>query len=268
MYALNDCLAALKGIDRWGYIGVKRLQLDYRRAFIGSLWVVVAFAATSTSIGFLMASLMGLPPSEHLPYVAFGFAIWNFIAVIISSGCNVFYSNRPMLLQLPAPRSGFVIIHVVRNGALLFVQLFVAICISLFFDWSPNFYSIGVVPALILLIVTAYCATMTVGLISTRFPDFGELMASIMRLAFILTPIMWSFETRYGAASEEPTRGFLYWVYTFNPFTYYVNILREPLLGRAASLLDWMVTGALSVILLIAAFILLQTVGRRLALWV
>lgn len=268
MYALKDLQATFHGFDRWGYIGLKRLQIEYRRAFIGSLWIVLGFAGTSLGIGYLLATLLNVPPSIHVPYVAFGLAIWNFISNAVTAGCGVFVVNRALLLQSPAPRGGFVLAMLSRMFALLVSNLLTAAGIAAAFGWRPTIAAIEAVPALLILLTTAYGVIMLLGLVCTRLPDLDELIASIMRLAFFLTPVIWTLDRRRLQLDTSENLGFLALVYTYNPFSYFLDLMRSPLLGEEQYLINWWVSGALCAGLLITAFFALQFFGKRVAFWV
>lgn len=268
MYAFNDIRAALTGFPAWAFIGAKRLQLEYRRTIVGSLWLVLGFGFTTTGIAVLLAQLQGLPLATHVPYVAFGFAIWNFISSTVTNGAVVFQQNRAMLLQLPLPRTAFVIAHVVKNLLLFAINLATALAIALMFGWRPGPEVLVLIPALLLCIPAAFAATILMGVFATRIPDIGELVASIMRLGFFLTPIFWRVDApsaRFpGAEAPLDILGFMM---IWNPFTHFLEIMRDPLLGEASSLLNWQVACGLTFVLTIAAFISLQLAGRRITYW-
>ncbi len=268
MYALADFKSALGGLDRWAYLGVKRLQIEYRRPVIGSLWIVLGFAASAIGIGVLLSSLLGVPASQHVPYVAFGFAVWNFISTSVVAGCGVFVANRSMLLQMRAPRTAFVLVSVVRNGVLLLLSLATASCISLAFGWRPTLEVFAALPGLALLVITAISTTTLFGLVSARLPDISEIVGSIMRLAFFFTPIIWVGNRRIDRMDGDGFGdSFLYYVYTYNPFTYFLNTVRQPILGEPMATIDWAVASSICCVMTIASIWALQAFGRRLTYW-
>lgn len=268
MYALKDCRDMAMSVERWAYLGVKRLQLEHRRAVVGSLWIILGFSFTTIGIGYLLAKLLGIPPEIHVPYVAFGFAVWNFIQSAMLAGCSVFTSNRAIILQAPTPRGGFVLILLVRIGVLMLANLATAAVIAAFFGWRPSLVALEAVPALMMLFLTGYGVVMALGMLCARMPDLTELIASIMRLAFFLTPIIWTLDRRAVFGGVEGEMNFLQILYTYNPFTYFLTIVRDPLLGTASAPFDWVVSVALCLVALISGFLALQFLGRRVAFWV
>lgn len=268
MYALRDCRETFRGFERWSYIGVKRLQLEYRRALIGSLWIVLGFTVTALGIGILMGSLLGRPLTEHVPYVAFGLAFWNFISGAVIMGCSVFASNRAFVLQSPTPRGAFALILLVRIAALMMVNVLTAAGISAAFGWRPTLAALEAAPALLLLFVTGYGAILVLGLLCARLPDLGELIASVMRLAFFLTPIIWTYDRRATRFESDEGPNLLGVIYMYNPFTYFLNVARGPLLADPPGMTDWVVAGSIGAAACLAGLIALQYLGKRVAFWV
>ncbi|MDF1769370.1 ABC transporter permease [Maricaulis sp.] len=268
MYAIDDVASALKSAQSLGYLAVKKLQLEYRRSIIGSLWIVIAFVITATGIGVLLAELTGRQMSQHVPHVLFGMAAWNFVNNIVTSGCNVFHANRSMILQVPLPRATFVITQVFRHGTLFLVQLATAVVVAALFGWRPGIESFYVLPAIVVFAVAGFGVTFLVAFLTLRLPDIGEIIASVMRLAFFFTPIIWVFETRTArfevASGESSLMAFLV---RWNPFTHFIEIVRSPLMYDGASVLNWIVAVGLAAALFILGMISLQIAGRRLAYW-
>ncbi len=268
MYAINDVALALKSTQSLGYIAVKKLQLEYRRSIIGSLWIVIAFVITATGIGVLLAELTGRPMELHVPHVLFGMAAWNYVSNTVTSGCTVFFAHRPMILQLSLPRSTFILTQVFRHGTLFLVQLMSAAVVAALFGWRPGVEAVYVIPAITLFVLAGFGVTFVVAFLTIRLPDIGEVVASVMRLAFFFTPIIWVFETRSTQLANQPDNfGLLAFLVQWNPFTHFVEIVRSPLMYGGASTLNWATAVGLSLGLFVLGMICLQMSGRRLSYW-
>ena len=262
MYAFEDLREAFSNLRGWSYLAVKRIQLEHRRTWIGSAWIVLAFAITSAGIGALLAQLQGRPMTEHVPYVMFGFAAWNFISASITGGCAVMVNAKPFLLQMPTPRSVFVLSATLRNLYLLLIQLFTAACVSLLFGWRPDISNLWVVPAVLIYILAAFGTVTFLGLVCARARDLGQLVESVMRLSFFFTPIIWAPGARLAGDG-----GLISFMMTWNPFTYVLLAFRDGLLGQSPDPLNWAIMLALTAVLLLVGLIALQTAGRRVTYW-
>jgi len=262
MYAARDFFSALRSIRSWSYLAAKQLQFDHRRTVLGSLWIVLAFAITAASIGALVAALQGLPLHEHVPYVMFGFAAWNFVNGILTEGCNVFTRSRAYLLQMPLPRSVFVISMALRRGMLMMIHTATAALISaVLFGWRPSFELVWVPAVAGLYFLAAIGAASTLGLLVAMVRDIGELVAAVMRLAFFFTPVIWLPGARSGGSAT------LDFIATWNPLAYVIEVYRAPFLGAPPDALAWIVMGGLAGLSLILATIALELWGPRITYW-
>ena len=90
-------------------------------------------------------------------------------------------------------------------------------------------------PALALLVLNLAWMGMTTALLSTRFRDIPQVVASLLQVIFFVTPIMWS-------VNSLPSRpAFVHW----NPFYHLLEIVRAPLLGQVPPTESWIVAMAM-----------------------
>lgn len=106
-----------------------------------------------------------------------------------------------------------------------------------------------IIPGLALLILNAVWVGLLLGTLCARFRDIPQIISSIMRIAFFLTPIIWMPE-------QLGTRGYLALI---NPFTYFVELIRSPLLGEIPSLLTWQ----LAILITVAGWVMALLVFVR-----
>lgn len=262
MYAIDDLGRAFSNLRGWSYLASKQLQLEHRRTWIGSTWIVLAFALTSLGIGILMSQLQGRAISEHVPYVMFGFAGWNFISAAVIGGCNIMVNSKPYLLQMPTPRSVFVLSMILRNFYLLILQLLTAASVAFALGWRPDLNVFWAAPAIVVYAFTGFWVALLLGMICARFRDLSRLIESVMRLAFFFTPIIWQADSGRGQAE-----GFMGFLMTWNPFTYVLLAFRDGLLGLEPQPVNWIVSGAIALTAGLAGFIALNALGRRVTYW-
>lgn len=272
MYAIDDLIAAVRNGRSLAYWAAKKIQLESRRTHLGMLWVVLSFGISATGIAVVISELTGRSLVDHVPYVLFGFSAWNFISNCVVSGGAVFFSNRAMILQLPMPRFSFVFTLLFKNLYILIIQVVAASAIALLFGWRPSMIVWQVIPAFMLYFLTGIGAITVLGMVSTWMRDLSEVVGSVMRLAFFFTPVIWVYEERSnrllsGAAEGEVSSSFMAWLTAFNPFSHFLAILREPMLGQAAPIEHWWVAAGICGILGFCALGLVQLGGRRVAYW-
>ena len=104
-------------------------------------------------------------------------------------------------------------------------------------------------------IVDALAVSLLLGAFCARFRDIPPIVASVMQIAFFVTPIIWK-PVLVGANAR-----FL----PLNPFYSMLEIVRAPLLGSEASTLIWAAAIGYSVLLCGLAWLLFLRVRGRLA---
>ena len=95
-------------------------------------------------------------------------------------------------------------------------------------------------------------------LISARFRDIPQIIASFIQIVFFVTPIMWK---------PEVLRGHVY-IADVNPFYHLIEIVRAPMLGAVPSDLNYAVVLAVTVLNLIVAIAFFARFRFRISYWI
>ena len=114
------------------------------------------------------------------------------------------------------------------------------------------------VPGLALLLLNGIWAALLLGVISARFRDVPPIVASIVRILFFVTPIIWM-------PGLMPERAL---VLDFNPFFHMVEVVRAPLLGTLPGLVSWLAVLGITLGGWIVAFEFFRRYRWRIAYWV
>lgn len=88
---------------------------------------------------------------------------------------------------------------------------------------------------IVISVVSLFFIIYLLAFVSARFRDLQPLVQSVVPLLFFLSPVLFKLE-------QAPE---LKWVMLFNPLTYYVSIIRDPILGTLPSLPIYL--GAISI---------------------
>ena len=229
-----------------------------RRSVLGPFWITISLGVFIAALSFLYGPLLGHSTHRYPPYIAFGFIAWMLISDLISESCNVFISNAQRISQHRAPLSIYIYEMVLRNLLIFLTNIIIYVIVILLFDIPPTWATLLVIPALILICINGVSAGMLLGTFCTRFRDIPPIVAMIMRMMFLLTPIIWTVE-------QSPARGLFAYM---NPLYYFVEIVRKPLLGEAPPLFVWYVAGALTLTMALAAIPFYARFRNRIAYWV
>jgi lipopolysaccharide transport system permease protein len=135
--------------------------------------------------------------------------------------------------------------------------MLVFVFVSFVFQIVPNANIWYAIPALLLYAVNAVWLSLFLNVLCLRYRDIPPMIASIVQIAFFVTPIIWKPELLGNRTA----------VMDFNVFYYFVEILRLPLLGQAPPDHAWLVIGGLAVFGWALALVTLGLNYRRIPYW-
>jgi lipopolysaccharide transport system permease protein len=219
--AWGDWWAGTRHVDLWGTLAWYDIVLRYRRSLLGPWWITLSMGAMLLGMGPLYAALFGVPLARFYPHLALGIIFWNFLSTAINDGCQAFITAAPYLKQGAVPRSVFVWRSLARQLFFLahHLVLYLPVAIWAGLTWNPRM--LLVFPGLLVVIINLHALSITLGLLSARFRDVPNIVASSLQLLMFLTPVFW-----FPEKLPERSRFILY-----NPLAQLLDVLRLPLLG-------------------------------------
>jgi lipopolysaccharide transport system permease protein len=109
--------------------------------------------------------------------------------------------------------------------------------------------------------IDAFAIGLLLGIFGARFRDIPPIIASVMQIAFYLTPIMWS-------PSMLSHRGLGLVFVQLNPFYSMLEIMRGPLLGQPLEPHVWLVALTFSAVLLFLSGLVFVRARPRIPYWI
>lgn len=252
----------VQGLGRWRLImrlGWMDIVRRYRRTRIGPFWGTISVGAFIGAMGFLYAGIFGQDPSEYIPYVAAGFAVWMPLSTFVVESAGVFMSAENTIKQTALPYSVFVWAGAVRNFIVFLHNLPVYLVAALAFSVTPHWNMLLVLPGVALLLINSGWIGLIIALVCTRYRDLQQLVATLIQMLFFVTPVFW-----YGGQAGRAGTIFV----EMNPAFHLLDIVRSPLLGVAPSVLSWTVAGCLAVGGWLVAIAMFNRYRPRVVLWV
>ncbi|AZA12371.1 galactan export ABC transporter permease subunit Wzm/RfbD [Corynebacterium gerontici] len=251
--------------ELWLQLGWQDIKQRYRRSVLGPLWITIATGVMALALGLLYSVLFKIPVAEFLPHVTVGLIMWGFIAGCIKEGSEVFIANEGLIKQLPSALSVHVYRLVWKQTLFLAHNMVIWAILMLIFPRPLGWDLALVVPAMALLIVNGVWVSMFFGIVATRYRDFSPLLEALTQLLFYVTPIVWTTETLYeqgGAVSERAA------IAKLNPLYHYMEIIRDPLIGKPIEWENWIVVGICTVVGLFLAMLAMRRWRFRVSYWV
>lgn len=255
----RDFYATLRIAPVWWYMAYQDLMSRYRRTTLGPWWITLGTGVGIGSMGFIWGAVFQTPLDQLFPYLAIGFIVWGFISSCVTESSLVYITAAQALRTIQIPRLTFVFTSLLRNFYTLLHNGVIIVLVLLIFKVKVSFITFLFIPGFLILLTTAFFVSVALGILGARLRDLSHIISSFMTFLFMLTPVMWDPKLLTG---KKVLIAYL------NPFTYYLGIVREPLLNRVPD--PFYYSGAVSIMLamfLLASF-LYHRYSHRLVYWV
>lgn len=252
--ALRDLRSSGERIDLAWSLAWHDVVSRYRGSILGPLWITLSMGFMILGIGVLWGGLFRVPIHEFIPLVAVGIVFFGFVTATINEGCETFVQASGMLSQTSLPIFTFVWRTVLRNLINLGHHVVIVAAVLVWAGlWAGANYPAAVL-GFIFLVVNVAWFSMLVAIISARFRDIPQAVASVTQAAAIMTPVYWP-------PDRIPAKYHL--ILDLNPFYHLLEAVRAPLLGKAVEPVTYMVLVLMAVIGWALVFSLFASTRRR-----
>ncbi len=221
---IRDFYADASRNGYWLYSAWIEILLSYRSTILGPLWILVGTAAFVLVVGPLYGRVILADGSNiYLAHLAVGITLWYFITQTAVGSCHVFMSNRASILDGAISYTS-VILKLLATNLIYFLHNCIIVIIAMIVSkvpWTATDVLVALTIPLVVLNILWMCVILAI--LGARYPDLEEFVQSILRLLFFVTPILWVPHGHFRGAVVD---ALLY----FNPFYYFVEAIRVPLL--------------------------------------
>jgi ABC-type polysaccharide/polyol phosphate export permease len=228
--AIRDVAEGLRQWRVWLALAVTDIQSRYRRSTIGQFWITISMAVTIVALSIVYSAIFRIELSLYIPLIAVSFIAWALIASLINDGATTFIEAEGYLKNAPFSKSNFVLRMLVRNLAVFAHNLILVPVVMLIFGLWPTWQTLIFIPALLLVLLNGVWLAVVLGTLCARYRDLPPIIASIVQVAFFVSPVMWT-KAQLGPEKQ--------YIVSFNHFAAFLELLREPLLGRAPDAYWW-----------------------------
>jgi lipopolysaccharide transport system permease protein len=250
------------GFSRWRLawaLAWLDIRNRYRGSVLGPFWLTLSTGTMLLGLGLLYSTLFRFNLREYLPHLAVSLVMWNLIAQIINEATTSLITSEGIIRQMPLPYTVHALRCVMRNTLVAAHNLPLIILVFLATGWLPGPEAALLAAGLLILAVNAFAATLLLGMICARFRDIGPIVASVMQLAFFMTPVLW--KPALLPANLQP-------LLLLNPFYCMLETVRGPLVEGGGSLGVWAAALGYTAVLLGLAFAFFVRFRGRVAYWV
>ncbi|THD58922.1 ABC transporter permease [Phenylobacterium sp.] len=252
--AFRDLRASVERIDLAWSLAWHDVVSRYRGSILGPLWITLSMGLMVLGIGVLYGELFRVPLHEFMPFVALGIVFFGVVTATINEGCDTFVQAAGMLSQTSLPMFTFIWRTVLRNLINLAHHIVIVLAVLVYYGfWRIANYPVALL-GIFFLIVNVAWISMLVAIISARFRDIPQIVASITQSAAIMTPVFW-------LPDRIPPRYHL--ILDANPFYHLLQAVRAPLMGRGVEPHTFAFLAGMAVVGWVLVFSLFANTRRR-----
>jgi lipopolysaccharide transport system permease protein len=238
------------------------IRLRYRGSVLGPFWLTLSTAIMIAALGFVYSRLFHTDLHSYLPFLSLSLVLWNnFIAALVADSCTGYTTADAMIRAMRMPLSLHAARVLVRNILILAHNVIVIVAVFAIMDTWPGAVAAMAIPGFLLWIIDGLALAILLGGFCARFRDVPPIAASIMQIAFFVSPVIWSPQIL-------KDRGIGVILLNWNPFYALLEIVRAPLLNQMPDLATWGSALGYSAALLVVTAVFFVRARGRIAFWI
>lgn len=255
--AIEDLWNGFIRTNLWWSFALHEVKQRFRRSVIGPFWMTLSMGIFVAALGFVMSKLFGQDVNWFIPYLATGIIFWNLYTSIINESCTAFIAAEGYIRNVPMPISVHFYRMIARNLIVWLHNMVIYLLVFIIFQHDVNWYYLNFILGLFLFLLIGSISGLILAILSTRYRDIPQMVASVLQVVFFITPVFWSVKT----FPDRPV--FIHW----NPIYHLLEIVRAPLLGHPVAAESWIVSILLLLALIPIALILYRRAYSRIPYW-
>ncbi len=226
-----DVLGGFAAWRMWWMLARNDVIRRYRRSRVGQLWLTLSMAVMIFGMGAIYSSLFGTSWSDYLPHLGTGLVLWGLISSTIIESCTSFSENESIIRQVALPRFTYLLRTIARN-IFVFAHNLIILPVLYLLTGSPiNWYMLLFIPGLLLVLANLAWVGYFLAILSARFRDIPQIVASVVQVAFFVSPVVFKPSQ---LRVDHP-------ILILNPFASMLDVMREPLMGGMPSLTAYLI---------------------------
>jgi ABC-type polysaccharide/polyol phosphate export permease len=255
---LFDLKEAVKRLPVAIYFAWSDTRARYKRSVLGPFWLVLSTMVGVVGLGVIWSVLLKVDRQEFIPSLTIGLIVWGMISGCIAESAAVFYRQAAQIKDINLP-SFFLSLQLVLRQLINFGHnILVFIVVMAIYPEHVSLADFLAIPGLILVIFNLLWLAQILGYIGARFRDLEPLIVAFLPILFFLSPVV------YRASQLGPLQSIM----AFNPLTYWIGLVRDPLLGVIPTPGTYILAVATTVVGWAAALWLTGSRRHRLPYWI
>jgi lipopolysaccharide transport system permease protein len=221
------------------------LKSRYAQTIFGLAWTLINPLISVLLLYFVFgvvvkANTEGIPP---ILFVMSGLCIWNFFARVVGDSGQSLLGAQAIIKKIYFPRLIIPFSKVLVSLVDLLVVILLLAILLLFYQYPMSWRMLGLIPLLVLAVLTSLAFGIWSSALTIRFRDFSQVIPIALRIGMFISPIGYSI-------SAVPAK--YYWWYKLNPLTGLIDGFRSLALGLPFEMGNLWYTLVVSLIVMIS----------------
>jgi lipopolysaccharide transport system permease protein len=243
----------------WGLLAWVETKQRYQRSTLGPFWLTISMAVFVLTIGINFGAIFGQKMEAYLPMLAVGYTFWAFFSATVQESCYAFISGSSYIKQVKLEKSILIYQIVWRNLIIFFHNSIIIIFLLIYYNINNFETIIYLFPGFVLLILNTTWISSVIAIISSRYRDVPQIVASVLHILFYISPIL--FKPQFLPQGYS-------WIAQYNPITYMLDVTRSPVLGIVPSIDSWYILGGILLCGWIFTFLLAGSFFKKIVYWI
>ena len=207
--AIQDVRDGMRLLPLAWTLGWLDIRLRYRGSMLGPLWLTLSTGIMVGALGYLYAGIFHTDIHTYLPFLALSMVLWGFLATVVSESCTAFTESEGIVRAVRMPFFLFAERLLIRNVLVLAHNILVIAVVDVVFQVWPGWHGLLAIPGLLLWGINSLALVLLFGTFCARFRDILPIVASVMQIAFFMTPVIWTPEQLGRGQALLPLQSFL-----------------------------------------------------------
>lgn len=255
--ALQDIADGTRQWWMWRAMAWQDILQRYRGSMLGPFWLTISMSVMIGALGFLYSQLFRIEISTYLPFLCVGLIVWTMISTILQDACSTFIGVDQIVRQIKLPYTVHAYRVVCRNLIIAAHNIVVYAGVVILFDIPVSATMLVALAGVALILFNGFWVSIILGMVCGRFRDVPQIVASVIQIAFFVTPVIWRPELL-----QE--RGALA---LWNPLFGFIDLVRAPLLNQMPHPSSWITTLTVTAVGGVAAFYIFARFRARIPYW-
>jgi len=258
-YGIADFYSGLKSWPLWLLLGWLEVKQRYHRSSLGPFWLTISMGVHIITMGVVFGSIFVRNTAEYLPTLAIGIVFWNYLSQSLQESCYTFIDGSSYLKQIKISYSILIYRVAWRNFIIFLHNAIIIVFVVIYFKIYNSHTLIYLVPGLLLFVLNILWVSSLLALLSARFRDVPQIVASILQILFYVSPLLFTADL----IPEKHN-----WIVLYNPISYLLDLVKSPVLGSMPSAISWYITSSMAILGMLVAFLFCGRFFKKTVYWV